>query len=152
MKEVTDGLNNTILLIEAIGRGVHWAEPKDLTFDEAVDVLTTDPDPDGHKSHRIDNGYFYKPHYGRYVAMCDGYVTRLPIPLSRHAAVALLTANGNETLELKSLWRISAPELDYARVWAFSVFVVLALLPAVPGLRPWIWPHGRPQNEDIASS
>jgi hypothetical protein len=149
---ITDGLPSTILLIEAGGRGVHWAEPKDLTFDEAVDLLTQPLPADGSEGHRVDNGYFYKPSDVRHVAMCDGSFRALRVPIRREDAIALLTGSGGESVDVDLIERYSTPQLDYARVWAFSVFVVLALLPAAPSLRPWIWPYGRPQNEDVASS
>jgi hypothetical protein len=40
ISEFRDGAKNTILLIEAHHRGVNWAEPRDLTIDEAVDLLS----------------------------------------------------------------------------------------------------------------
>jgi hypothetical protein len=141
LDEVTDDKSSTLLLIQDFGRGVHWAEPKDLTFDEAIDLLTTEPAPNNLDGHRANDGYFYKPRYFRYAVTCNGNPITIPLPLSHHAAVALLTANGNEPFEVESLWRASTPQLDYARVWAFSVFVVLALLPAEAGLRPWILPR-----------
>lgn len=138
--DVTDGLSNTILLIEAAGRGIHWAQPKDLTFDEAVDLLTEALPSDGSDGHRVDNGYFYKPSYVRNVAMCDGSVHPLRVPMPREDAIALLTASGGEVVDVELVAKLSAPVLDYGRVWAFSVFVLLALLPAIPALRTRIWP------------
>lgn len=138
--DVTDGLGNTILLMEASGHGTHWAEPKDLTFDEAVELLTTPLPADDSDGHRIDHGYFYKPSYVRNVTMCDGSAHSLQVPLPREAAVALLTANGGEQIAPEWLDRQSEPQLDYGRAWGFSLFVVLAVLPGVPRLRPWIWP------------
>jgi hypothetical protein len=142
-------MSNTILLIEADNRGVHWAEPKDLAFDEAVDLLST-PLPDtATDGHPVIRGYFYKTSFVRNVATCDGSARALRVPIPREDAIALLTASGGDSIDFDLIERHSTPLLDYARVWVFSVFVVLALLPAVPGLRPWIWPHGRPQNEDV---
>ncbi|WP_442483530.1 DUF1559 family PulG-like putative transporter [Aeoliella sp. SH292] len=150
-KDITDGTSNTILLIEADSRGVHWAEPKDLTFQEAVDLLST-PLPDtATDGHPVIRGYFYKPSFVRNVAMCDGSARALRVPIRREDAIALLTASGADSIDFDLIERHSTPQLDYARVWVFSVFVVLALLPAVPGLRPWIWPTraaGRQLAED----
>ena len=140
--DVTDGLSNTILLIEASGRGVHWAEPKDLSFDEAVDLLSTPIPADDSEGHLAVRGYFVKPSYVRNVAMCEGRARSLHVPIPREDAIALLTASGGESVDTGLVERYSTPQLDYARVWAFSVFMVLAMLPAFPRLRPWIWPMG----------
>ncbi|WP_425395609.1 DUF1559 domain-containing protein [Aeoliella sp.] len=143
--DVTDGLSNTILLVEASGRETHWAEPKDLSFDEAVELLTTPLRIDGGDGHRVENGYFYKHSYVRNVAMCDGAVHSLRVPVPREAAVALLTAAGGEEIDPEWLEQQSSAELDYGRVWGFSLFVVLALLPGVPKLRPLVWPSSEPE-------
>lgn len=143
LSDITDGTASTILLIEAAGRGVHWAEPRDLTFDEAVELLTTPVGDDSEDGHRVDHGYFYKSSFIRHVAMCDGWAQPLHVPLPREAAIALLTAEGGEPNTERWLEYYTAPQLDFGRIWAFSAFVLLALLPAVPPLRPWIWPVSR---------
>ncbi|WP_425395611.1 DUF1559 domain-containing protein [Aeoliella sp.] len=140
LTDTTDGLSYTIMLVESAGRGVYWSEPKDLLFDEAVELLTTPLPADQSDGHRIDNGYFHKPSFVRNVAMGDGSCHRLPVPISREAAIALLTANGGEKIDPAWLGQHPA-ELDYDRVWGFSVFAVLAILPGVPQLRPWVWPN-----------
>lgn len=140
-EDISDGTSATILLVEAPDRGVHWAEPKDLTFDEAVQLLTTPLPASGGNGHRVEHGYFYKPSYVRNVAMCDGYVHPLRVPVPRDAAIALLTASGGEEIDSAWLERQSNPELDYGRVWVATLFVVLAILPGMPTVRPWVWPQ-----------
>lgn len=138
--DVTDGLSNTIMLIEASGRGVHWSEPKDLTFDEAVELLTSPLPTDDSDGHRIDHGYFFKPTYVRLVALCDGSARALSVPIPRQAAVALLTSSGGEKTDPKWLEYRPAPQLNYSRVGTLLLFSLLAILPAVAAFRPWIWP------------
>lgn len=143
ISSITDGTSNTILIVEAAGRGIHWAEPRDLSFDEAVILLATPLDEHSDDGHRVEEGYFYKPSYRRNVAFCDGHVESLRMPLAREAAIALLTANGGETVDPEWLESGARPQLDFGRIWAFSAFVVLALLPGIRPLRPWIWPIAR---------
>lgn len=147
LDDVTDGTDQTILLIEAAGRGVNWKEPRDLTFDEAVDLLSSPIRLSGSDGHKAGGGYFIKSRYVRNVAMCDGSVLRLPVPIEREQAIALLTASGGEAVDMTQLDWYSAPQLDFGKIWAFSVFCVLALLPGVPPLRKWIWPRFAAEGE-----
>ena len=38
-QQITDGPGNTILLVEAVGTGIHWMEPRDLSFDDLSDAF-----------------------------------------------------------------------------------------------------------------
>jgi prepilin-type processing-associated H-X9-DG protein len=44
----------------------------------------------------VNDGFFYKPSYGRNVAFADGHVEFLRGPISRELAAALLTVDGGE--------------------------------------------------------
>jgi prepilin-type processing-associated H-X9-DG protein len=123
--EITDGLADTILLIEAGDRGINWAEPRDLSFDEAVELLTS-PTRQG-VGHVVNHGFFYKPGHVLNVAFADGSVDWLHLPLDRELAVALLTVNGGEP---EARGQAAAPKLDYAKCYVFGLFVFLAVLPA----------------------
>lgn len=150
-EDITDGASNTILLIEAAGRGIHWMEPRDLSFDEAVELLTTPLTDDSVDGHRVDHGYFFKPSFVRNVALCDGSCHALRLPIPREAAVALLTADGGEKIESDWLESQTDPVLDYGQVWGFAAFVVVALLPGIRPLRPWIWPINAGEHTALES-
>ncbi|QDU59043.1 DUF1559 family PulG-like putative transporter [Aeoliella mucimassa] len=142
LREATDGASNTILLIEAAGRGVHWTEPVDLTFEQALELLTTPLPADSTDGHIVDYGYFRKPGRVRGVAMADCRVRGVPVPIPRDLAVALLTANGGETFDENQLDAYySGGELDYGQIWGVVIFVVLALMPGVPAIKRRIWPE-----------
>lgn len=128
LSEIKDGADSTIVLIEWPNHSVRWAEPRDLSFDEAVELLTS-PIAAG-DGHHIDNGFFYKPSFGRTVAFANGDVAFLSTPLHRKLAIALLTVAGGETIDRAALQRATQPELDYAKCYVFGLFVFLALLPA----------------------
>ena len=43
-KDIADGLENTLMLIELRNSDIPWAEPRDITFDEFNKLLKNDPD------------------------------------------------------------------------------------------------------------
>ncbi len=126
--EFTDDPSETILLIETHGRGVRWAEPRDLTFDEAVDLLSQPLEPEN--GHRLNSGLFYKKSPVLHVAFADGQARPIRLPLDRKLAEALLTVDGGEPIDREAIEVYTSPELDYTTCYAFGVFVVLAVLPA----------------------
>jgi hypothetical protein len=130
IRDVTDGTSNTILFLEAPGRGKLWAQPEDLTFDEAVTLLTTRPKPED-APHHADAGYFYKQTPSLGVAFADGSVDHLPVPLPRETAIALLTASGGEHVDTSQFDKLVKHELDYARCYALAMFAAIAVAPGV---------------------
>ncbi len=111
LAEFTDGTSNTILFIEAPHKRVPWAKPEDLSFDEAVELLS-DPPKDENFGHEVDEGFFYKPSRGIKIAFVDGHVQLLRLPISKEDTAALLTVDGGEISTWRS-WRLKSPELDY---------------------------------------
>lgn len=100
MADITDGPENTVLLIEAAGRDVGWCEPIDLTVNEAVDLLA------GQSSQTwIDQGYFTSTRRRgdgmrpRVVVFADGSTTSYYPNLTREHAKALLTRSGGEEVD-----------------------------------------------------
>lgn len=126
--EVTDGAASTIMLLEAPYKKICWAEPRDLSFEEAVALLST-PRRRGDFVHEISEGFFYKPSCGVHAAFMDGWVRLLRLPMPKEYAIALLTIDGGERIDPDNLPRSGDPELNYARIYSLSVFLVLALLP-----------------------
>ncbi|MEM6799079.1 MAG: hypothetical protein AAF589_06155 [Planctomycetota bacterium] len=118
-----------------------WAKPGDLTFDEAVALLTSPVVPEENGGQLVDVGYFEKPCAVRLVAMADGAAFCLSRPLEERVARALLTADGGETI-VESDWRQSWDrELDVAKIARHVIFVVVSLLPSGGMFRP-----GRPSG------
>jgi hypothetical protein len=145
IRDIGDGPENTILLVEAHLPIKSWAQPLDLTFDEALDLLTKPP-VEG-DCHVVLNGPFYKPTVTRAVAFADGRVWLAPVPLDREFARALLTANGGEAIDRATIETWPKPVLDYAMCYSFAAFVVLALLPAA-----WPCRGGPPAPLDSTAS
>ena len=128
--EFKDGTAQTIALIEAPHMHIGWAEPRDLTMDEAVEFLSSPPESNDY-GHPINAGFFYKPSRGVHVAFVDGWVRLLKLPIKREHAQALLTVDGGESIDPSNIPTAENPEIDYARIYSLSVFVLLTLLPAI---------------------
>lgn len=134
LSEISDGPEQTIVVIEAAGLNVNWAEPRDLTFDDAIAILTSSADPFG-GAHRKHPGYFYQGHdqfvSGVNVAFADGTAKFVPVPVPRDMAVALLTANAGDAVDMVAFRRLTEPQLDYGKITGLVAFVALALWPSV---------------------
>jgi type II secretory pathway pseudopilin PulG len=132
----------TIILIEAAGLSVPWAEPRDLSFDEALAILTGKaPNQVVHLRPAV-SGFFQKD-YGRtdmgvHIVLADGRIGFAPVPISTELATALLTANGGEEISQWEINQLMLPQTDYGKVYAFVTFVVLALLPGVVRVVQWV--------------
>ena len=142
LEEITDGLANTIALIEVAGRGVRWYEPRDLTFDEAVDLLVGVEDerqewlrPESFwTSTRVPGDGLFP----RLVAFMDGHVEVIGFVPDRETAAALLTRSGGEDLTDWHDRVVHHPKalglayvIHWDRVFGTGLFLVLALAPLV---------------------
>jgi hypothetical protein len=85
LDDVKDGLENTILIVENFGAGIHWMEPRDLSF-QNMDFQINSP-----------RGVSCK-HLDPAVAPLDGNSKRLGKEITPATLRALLTINGHEAL------------------------------------------------------
>jgi type II secretory pathway pseudopilin PulG len=128
-----DPPGKTILLIEAAGLSVPWAEPRDLSFDEALAILTGKA-PNQVMHVRTPQQGFYQKGYGQagvHVAFANGRVGFVPEGISPKLARALLTANGGEEIAQAEINRLLLPQADKVNWLAIVWFAVLALLPGL---------------------
>ncbi|MBP3956575.1 DUF1559 domain-containing protein [Gemmata sp. G18] len=84
-EEIKDDTSQTILIAENNGLGVHWMEPRDLTFDTMDFRVDT---PEGVSS------WYKKPG----VVTTEGSILRLSKETTPEALRAALTVNGGETI------------------------------------------------------
>ena len=82
--DVTDGVSQTILLVEVTGSGIHWMEPKDLLWEEMEFAIN------GTKSISSEHKG------GAHVMMCDGLVEFLKDDTTPDEVRALATRAGEE--------------------------------------------------------
>jgi prepilin-type processing-associated H-X9-DG protein len=137
-RQFSDGASNTIMVIEATGLGVNWMEPRDVTLDEAIELLTTKP-RSGHT--HVDDGFFTTTYYEtsyRNAAYFDGHVQWMGQLKDSAIAKALFTIAGGERIDfahgqtrLDQVERKTTTVVKWGKIWGLSVFVVLALLPAM---------------------
>lgn len=146
LADITDDHSQTIALIDVGRSDINWKQPRDLTFDEAIELLTAPVEPQTFTGHVDVDGIFLKPSYYYNVAMVDRGVCRLRVPLDRSTAEALLTANGGETIDDALLERLGQPELRYDRICGAILFAVLALAPVMPAAWWRIWPRVDSEN------
>jgi prepilin-type processing-associated H-X9-DG protein len=85
--EITDGLANTIMLVEVADSNIGWAEPKDLEFDRTNFTIN------GSKRTGISSYHVG----GANVALCDGTVRLLKNSTNPQLVKAMLTINGGES-------------------------------------------------------
>ncbi len=96
LNEITDGIDQTILLVEVENSDINWFEPRDLSWDE-MSFRLNDPDSLSPSSRHIHNGGWFgddRPFVN--VLMVDGSVKKLPADTPPETLKALLTIDGGE--------------------------------------------------------
>jgi len=82
LRDVHDGLSNTIVAVEVQGLDTNWSEPRDITYDELVQL--------------IDSGQISTDPKGFNALMADGDVRVIPLDIDRSTLKALTTHTGGE--------------------------------------------------------
>jgi len=90
LAEFTDGLSNTIMIVEVADSGVNWAEPKDLEFDK-IDFKVNGPKKPGIGSHHAN---------GCNIVICDGSVRYVTNSTAPEKVKVMLTIDGGEQVDL----------------------------------------------------
>lgn len=138
LKDITDGASQTIVLIEVLSNERKWYEPHDLTLQEAVDLLTGDA---VEESVWVDRGFFasavydYNARWRRLVALADGSTRAIGIVPDRSTALAMLTGNGGEPIDINQIdfedrtHQPSSHVIHWGRIWGLGLFVLLSFAP-----------------------
>jgi hypothetical protein len=84
--DVTDGLTTTILMVENLGAGVHWMEPRDLSL-AGMDLRVNNP------------AGVSSPYDDPAVATLSGDLQKLRVDMTPATLRGLLTIRGGERLE-----------------------------------------------------
>ena len=148
---------STINLMEVGGLGIHWAEPRDVTLEQAIDLMTGNA-ANQVEFERKEVSYFSTTKFAlksRVVAIMDGRVNLLHPLEKREDAKALLTIAGHEkptvepsTLDSKGSLHRLGTIVHWDHVVGVVLLVVIVLLPAVPTVRRRVLPTVKPREED----
>ena len=139
-RDITDGSSKTIVSLEVFNQEIAWYEPRDLTIDEAVNILTGKDDADNIRegffySRRVKGGWLSR----RTVGFADGFVGAISTIDDPAVARALLTRAGGE--ELPDDWDDFKPEvttgiiIHWGRCFSTLLYIALALLPVFNAFR-----------------
>ncbi|MCX7425615.1 MAG: DUF1559 domain-containing protein [Planctomycetia bacterium] len=98
MSDVTDGLSNTIMVVECAGAGINWLEPRDLNAEEITNV-------------RIGSGEYKNPPGGinsyhpgvANTLFCDGTVRAVDQSVGEKVLKGMLTIDGGESVSMDEL-------------------------------------------------
>ena len=127
------------ILVE-VARGVHWTQPKDLSLDEAIDLLTTSDDA-GHAD--MIGGYFWSqlvlpPRRAMaYISPQDGSATSVWVRQFDDPAdaMALLAAMGQgqsfEEIVARERPTNHRPVVHWRNIYGVMAVAVIALLPGI---------------------
>jgi Protein of unknown function (DUF1559) len=98
LADVTDGPENTLIVVEVAGAGIHWMEPRELDWGTMSFRLNdrTSPSISSHHSSGISS------YSGPHVLTADDRVTGLSRDLAPETLRALLTIAGGEKIERKA--------------------------------------------------
>ena len=96
--EVTDGIDQTILLVEVANSDVNWFEPRDLQWDE-MSFRINDPDSLSPGSPHVQQYLVHADTPYVTVVMVDGHVKKLPVDTPPETLRALLTIDGGESFD-----------------------------------------------------
>lgn len=120
LTDIADGPEQTVMLLEVPQRPVNWSEPRDITIDEAVELLSGQPKRDD-KCRYVDGS----------MTTADGKMHAIPYGLSASEWTALFTMTaGDPAPDIKSLrTKSKLPGYNLLNVIALAIFIILALLP-----------------------
>jgi hypothetical protein len=146
LDEIPDGTYNTIMLVETANSGIHWMEPRDLSFEQARRGINRESAPGISSHHMISHGYFYhEEKAGANVATADGAIYWLPPNVAPTTLESLLTIDGGEPARIDELYfRVweAKRRLNWTNCVAVAVLLLSVLLlllrprrkPAEPGV------------------
>jgi hypothetical protein len=93
--DVVDGPGNTLMVVEVVGAGIHWMEPKELDWDTMSFRLNDPTNPSISSNHPFANSLYGGPH----AVMVDDMIRLLPADITPDSIKALLSIAGGERIE-----------------------------------------------------
>jgi prepilin-type processing-associated H-X9-DG protein len=88
MPDITDGMSNTLLIVEVHGLGIKWTEPRDITLKELIANMQSGKSPHPR---------------GFNVAFCDGSVQFVPVTIDAETLRRLATIDDGQSVAIPDL-------------------------------------------------
>jgi len=101
LADVTDGPENTLIVVEVVSAGIHWMEPRELDWRTMSFQLNDRAHPGVSSNHPFWGSGYPGPH----VLTVNDMVTNLPRNLHAETLRALLTIAGGETVERREWYQ-----------------------------------------------
>jgi hypothetical protein len=101
LSDLPDGGSHTLMAVEVLNSGVHWAEPRDLTVEEAIEGLKTG------KGLRISTAHPYSIN----VLFANGDVRSLPAKMPLSLWQKLLAGEVRDVNNISALIDPNAPDM-----------------------------------------
>jgi hypothetical protein len=134
LSDFSAGTAMSVLVLEDQTQEIPWMEPRDLTLEQAVSVLSSQ-DPQFAGVHRQDD-FFYEYSGFRQAALADAVVRPLFDGLPHDLVTGWLRIDQNPDLS-QGDWSASPARVGRLKVFnclLLATFVTLTLLPL-----PWVW-------------
>ena len=96
LDEITDGPENTIVVVEILNSDIPWTEPRDLEMNQPDSLRRYLSQPESPGNDLI--GF-----EGQYLLFADFEILRVALPMPMDDFLALLTPNGGESVTRKQL-------------------------------------------------
>jgi prepilin-type processing-associated H-X9-DG protein len=120
LRDIPDGSDNTILIMELTDSDIAWAEPRDLTFEQVGKTIAEDPQLKMFAAHETQRGFLCLPEKGANVAFADGSVRFLTTGFLQKYLKAMLTRDGGEKVDFEDM---PPPNLNWPRIIGLAVLV-----------------------------
>lgn len=134
VQDIYDAPGNTLHLVETQGHPIHWMEPRDLSHDQAVQLLAA-PAEREHEHGHANKSFFYRNVFtGRNAVFADARVDHFPPGMPHAVATALLTQGGGEVLDQDDLVypaNVGPRKLNYGNCLRLALFVLVTFWPVV---------------------
>ena len=125
MPDVSEEPPNTILVVEIGDSDIHWMEPRDISFEEAMRGINASEKPCISSRHMRKCGFLYHDVAGVNVAFADGSTHFLPEDTPPEVLRSLLTVGSAKAVDLEKLIR---PRFRWPRCFALCALVVSTVL------------------------
>lgn len=144
MPDLTDGENNTLIVIEDASQCVPWLEPRDLQFEHALDLLSTDS-PEEYCVYHTEQEKIMV-YLGRQGVFADGSTRYFPFGITRKTWTSLLEINDGQTVTEEDFAEKFNPWEEVDRIKGMKAKRILLFLFLTIFPLPWVFINPRSES------